>query len=321
MALILGIDLGGTNTKIGLVGEKGITHEDSMLSLVAQGPEDWLKRLGAKVAGFLKDCGVDRGQVGGAGIDSPGGLDLERGAVAFAPNLKTFNGFALQDRVEQTLGLPTVLQNDANAYAYGEYFFGVGRSGRDIICLTLGTGVGGGVIINGEIVTGPLGIGGELGHITVEPQGRLCGCGARGCVESYASAAGLRGSLKEAVQAGRATCLKPDDDVREMSAAARAGDELAKELFERAGTALGRVVAMLCLTTGIDLFVIGAGISRSFDLMQPVFELELKERLHMIDPSLVRVEISRLGNQAAILGAAAWAARRLELPWQEPKPC
>ena len=316
MAIILGIDLGGTNTKIGLVDKSGILRLVSIPTLVPDGPEAWLERLRDKVEFFIKESGLERGQVKGIGIDSPGGLDLETGKVTFAPNLPTFNGFDLAGGVAGSLGLPTVLQNDANAYAYGEYYFGVGQDSRDLICLTLGTGVGGGIIINGEIVSGPLGIGGELGHITVEPQGRLCGCGNRGCVESFASAAGLRGSLNEAIRAGRSTGLKPGDDVKEISEAARAGDGLALELFEKAGTALGRVVSMLCVTTGIDLYVIGAGISRSFDLMQSAFQLELKERLHMIDPSLVRVEISRLGNQAAILGAAAWAARRLELPWQ-----
>ena len=318
MGFILGIDLGGTNTKLGLVGEEGVICLDSLPSLVEQGPQAWLERLEAKAREFIAASGLDPAGLQGIGIDSPGGLDLDRGSVTFAPNLKTFNGFELRDQVAGALGLPAILQNDANAYAFGEYRFGAGGGLRDLVCLTLGTGVGGGIILDGEIVTGPLKIGGELGHIMVEPQGRFCGCGARGCVESYASATGFRGSLKEAIAAGRVTSLGPDDDVLQMSQAARSGDDLAQELFDLAGVALARATAMLCVTVGIGLFVIGAGISRSFDLMRPSFELELKRRLHMIDPGLVRVEISRLGNQAAILGAAAWAAHRLGLAWKEP---
>ena len=319
MGYILGIDLGGTNTKLGLVGQEGVISLDSLPSQVEQGPQAWLERLRSKARDFIAASGVDSAGVKGIGIDSPGGLDLDRGRVTFAPNLETFNGFELRDQVSGALGLPAALQNDANAYAFGEYRFGAGRGLRDLVCLTLGTGVGGGIILDGEIVTGPLKIGGELGHIMIEPQGRLCGCGARGCVESYASATGFRGSLKEAIAAGRSTSLRPDDDVLQMSQAARAGDQLALELFEQAGVALARATAMLCVTVGIGLFVIGAGISRSFDLMRASFELELKRRLHMIDPGLVRVEISRLGNQAAILGAAAWAAHRLGLAWEEPQ--
>jgi glucokinase len=317
VAALFGIDLGGTNTKVGLVGPKGIINLASIPTRVDLGPQAWLERLIKCTGSLLNQAGIDPSGMQGAGIDSPGGLDPERTKIVFAPNLKTFNGYPLRDSVEKALSLPTVLENDANAYAYGEFYFGAGKGCHDLICITLGTGVGGGIIINQEIVTGPMGIGGELGHITVEPDGRVCGCGNQGCIESYASATGFRGMLAEALKAGRQTSLKAGDDVKEMAGAAGAGDKVALEMFDKAAVALGRGVASMVVATGIDLYVVGAGISRSFEpLMKKAFEKELKKRLCMADPALIRVVTSTLGNKAAVMGAAAWAARCLKLNWQ-----
>ena len=304
MGVLLGIDLGGTNTKLGLVGQQGILDRTSLPTRVPQGPDAWLERLGPAAKRLMEQAGIQAAELLGAGIDCPGTMDRTTGQVLFAANLPSFCGYYLRDAVSRALGVPAVLENDANTYAFGEYYFGAGGATRDLICLTLGTGVGGGIILNGQLVLGALGVGGELGHIMVEPEGRPCTCGARGCVECYASATGFRGMLAEALQQGAATSLKAGDDVEQMAQAALAGDGLAQKMFQRAGVALGRGVANLVVTTGIDLIVIGAGISDSFEpLMRPWFKKELALRLHMADPDRVHVVTSTLGNQAGAHGS------------------
>jgi glucokinase len=317
LAVLFGIDIGGTNTKVGLVDQTGILALASIPTLVPQGPEKWLGRLGACVDQLVAGAGLSRGEIKGAGLDCPGSQDLKAGKVIFAANLPTFNGYALRDSVSKMLGVPTVMDNDANTYAYGEYFFGVGKARHDLVCITLGTGVGGGIVLNGQVLSGPLGVGGELGHIVIEPHGRKCTCGSIGCVECYASATGFRGMLAEALDEGRETRLIRGDDVKEMAEAAENGDPLALEMFGKAGVALARGVTNIVVTTGIGLIVIGAGISRSFEsLMRGSFDKELAIRLHMADPASLNVVTSTLGNQAAVMGAAAWAARCLDLNWR-----
>jgi glucokinase len=298
----LGIDLGGTNTKVGLVAESGLLAREHFATKANQGTGPWLESLG-RAADKLSGQGPVPVAVG---VASPGVLKRPEGIVLKSPNLPAWNGFALGQEVARALGLPALVENDANCYALGEHHFGAGR-GRDLACFTLGTGVGGGLIVGGELVIGPLGTGGELGHTLAISGGRICGCGAVGCVEAYASATGLAVMLHEALDLGRDTVLSRDSQVTDIADAARSGDGLARELFALAGRALGMAFANVATFTGLDLIIIGGGMAPAWPLMAEAARAAMNERLHMIDPAKLDIQLTQLGNDAPILGAAAIA--------------
>jgi glucokinase len=237
-------------------------------------------------------------------------MDREHGVVAIAHNLPGFHDISLGPRLSAICGLPTLLENDANLYALGEQRYGAGRGADDLLCFTLGTGVGGGLIIGGRMVVGPLASGGEVGHLLVEPDGRRCGCGVAGCMEAYASATGLKGMLAEELAAGASSRLKLGDSPKEMAQAARQGDEMALELFQRAGRAMGRAMSQVVVLTGVDLMIMGGGMAPAWPLMEPAARRELADRLRMVDASLVRILPAELGDMAAVRGAAALARER-----------
>lgn len=308
----IGVDLGGTNTRVGLADENGLLRLERFPTQAGDGPQDWLKRLG-DICAELKQTTAETGlEIGGLGLGTPGVLDRSRRVVQSSPNLPLWVGFALAAGVSQTCGLPTVIENDANLYALGENCFGAGRGLSDMACFTLGTGVGGGVILGGQILVGALGTGGELGHINVEPEGRLCGCGARGCLEAYASATGFKGMLAESLAQGRQTSLEPGDGVKKITEACEQGDPLAKDLMGKAGRALGRAINNLVATTGVELIVLGGGVAKSWPMMEEATRRELGARMRMVEASRIIITRSELEDTAPVLGAAVLARQQTE---------
>ena len=305
MQLLMGIDLGGTNTRVGLAGEKGLLAEESFSTLAANGPEDWLSRLAPVVKAMLGRAGEMGGEVNAIGLGTPGVLERRRRIVITSPNLKLWQGFPFGGSLDKALGLPVILENDANCYALGEHRFGQGRGRDDLACFTLGTGVGGGLVLGGALVVGPLGCGGELGHIVVEPGGRQCGCGAHGCVEAYASATGLRAELEQALRNGAETSLASGSGVKDMENAAVAGDVLAKSLFVKAGAMLARAISATVAVTGVNLVVVGGGVSRGWFLMEEACRKELAGLVCMCPASGIQIVRSQLEDKAPLLGAAS----------------
>lgn len=303
----VGIDLGGTNSRLALVHAGRVERTLRFATEPGLGSADLVRRL----AGALDELGQAADglglTIGGVGVASPGVLDRTRGLILASPNLPAMAGFALGRALADATGLKVALENDANLYALGEHRFGAGQGEADLICFTLGTGVGGGLILGGRLVVGPLGCGGEVGHLIVEPAGRVCGCGARGCLEAYASATGLTAALAEALAAGEPTSLRPGDGVKAMDLAAHAGDALAMAIFDQAGRALGRALAAVVALTGLDLAIFGGGVAKGWVLLEKACRDELSARLHMIDPGRVRTLPARLGEEAPLLGAAAFA--------------
>jgi glucokinase len=311
MAAFIGVDLGGTNARLALVAEGEIADSLRFATEAQAGPADLLRRLAAaarELATRAEGLGLT---VGGLGVACPGVLDRAAGAVRFSPNLPGWRDIPLAGELASRTGLAVALENDANLYAFGEHRFGRGRGHDDLACLTLGTGVGGGLILNGRLVVGPLGCGGELGHTLVEPEGRQCGCGARGCLEAYASATGLAVGLKEALARGEASALKPGEDPERMARAAGMGDALALHLFAQAGRALGRAVADLVAVAGLNLVILGGGLAAAWPLMERTARHELAARLRLVDPGRVEIVVGGLGGKAPLLGAAAWAAEHI----------
>lgn len=310
---MVAVDLGGTNARLALVKGQQVLRVERMATMAQRGPADLLARL-AGVAGELARQGRQQGLCPlGLGVASPGVIDRGRGVVRFSPNLPGWRDVPVVHELTRATGLATVLENDANCYALGEHAFGAGQGHDDLVCLTLGTGVGGGLILGGRLVVGPLGSGGEIGHTLVEPGGRPCGCGARGCLEAYASATGLTGMLREALAQGvQDTRLGPQDDTQRLAQAALAGDDLARELFVRAGQALGRALANLVALTGLDLAVLGGGVAQAWPLMEQACRHELALHLRIVDPAALAIVPAQLGEEAPLLGAADLARRGLE---------
>jgi glucokinase len=315
-SVAIGIDLGGTNCRAGLVGPAGLigqivripTRKDVAYPFFLQEVNALCAQLfaAAKTRG-LKVVRVGMGAPGIVGVD---------GTVLTSPNLPMLNGQSLAVDLERSLRLPVVVMNDANAICWGEALYGAGMHFSSFITLTLGTGVGGGLVLDRRIWPGADGAAGEVGHITVVPDGRPCGCGNRGCLEQYASASALVLGVRERLAAGQASSLlSPPSELTSylVAAAARAGDPLALSVIDEAGRALGLVLAGVANLLNLEGAVISGGASESFDLLQPVLLAELHRRAFGVPARRLQVVCGQLGDEAGILGAAGLAFGSLTL--------
>ena len=309
--VIASIDIGGTSISLALLDETGIRLEDKIDTHSQRGGEDVIVRL-LQALRRLIERGVSLDLVAQAvGVACPGVLDATHQVVAYSPNLNWHN-VPLVEILHRHFDLPVYMENDANLYALGEYAFGAGQGQRDLICFTLGTGVGSGIIINGCIVSGQSGWSGELGHSIVWPNGRRCGCGTHGCLEAYASATGLRGMLNEALAAGAASSmLKKDTGIKQMYKAARQRDALAVAIFAEAGRCLGLGIINAVLASGIEMIVLGGGVANCWSLMHEAAWRQIEKSLTIIDWRKLSIETSQLGDRAPLQGAAVLAGQHL----------
>jgi len=309
MEVCAGLDIGGTNTVFGLVGRDGELIAESQLSTTAE-PElgDYLSGLAAGLRDLLGDRGHE---LLGIGIGAPNG-NFYDGTIAHAPNLPWAGVIPLASMLaERFEGLPVRLTNDANAAALGEQLYGGARGLRDFLLITLGTGVGSGLVANGELILGHDGFAGELGHVVVDWAGRACACGRSGCLETYASVPGFVRTAREKLAASPVASLlrdTPELTGHTISAAAQAGDALALEVFEDTGRHLGRALAnTVALTSPERIFVFG-GLARAGALILEPTQRHLDENTLNIFAGKARLEVSHLMDRnAAILGAAALA--------------
>jgi glucokinase len=314
MSLTIGVDVGGTKVAAGLVDEKGV--------ILAQERVHTPAHDAAAVETAIVDA-VERLRGGhdveAIGIGVAGFVDRGRAKVYFAPNLR-WQDVLLRDDLADRLNLPIVVENDANAAAWGEYRFGAGRQEDFLVCVTVGTGIGGGGIANGDLFRGGFGIAGEIGHIQMVENGRLCGCGQRGCWEQYASGNALVRDAREraAESRGEAEVLlglgdgTPEGIAGEhVTEAARLGDPVALAAFESLGNWLGQGLADLAAVLDPETFIVGGGVSEAGDLflkpMAVAFEQRLTGRGHR---PVATVELAELGNDAGLVGAADLARRR-----------
>ncbi|HLW86519.1 MAG TPA: ROK family protein [Candidatus Sulfotelmatobacter sp.] len=320
----IGVDLGGTNLRIAAVGTDGQMLEKVTLGTnLAVGPGhvvgemcDAILRLSEKYRSGGSFLGV------GAGI--PGVIDLEAGTVRKSANLPGWSGYPVREEIERRIGAQFILDNDGNMAALGEKWLGAARDVPNMAMLTLGTGIGGAIVLNGKIWHGMNGMAGEFGHVPIEPEGVPCGCGSHGCAERYASATALVRMAREAIASGGATALeKAASADAEFSAKsiydlAMRGDEDARRIFRRFGKALGMLLAGMVNSLNLEMYVIGGGVSGAWDAFAPTMFVELRERAliyAVTEPgSLTGKEASRarktivtramLGSDAGLLGAA-----------------
>ncbi|GFO59431.1 sugar kinase [Geomonas silvestris] len=301
--LCLGVDLGGTNLRCALVAEDGVIVErHSLATDIGSGREAFLDRLVAHLL-ELKHGAQKRGrQVSAAGLGVPG-LFSNDGVLRSSVNLVALEGVNLAQEVARRVGVPTIALNDANASAVGEQRYGAGRPFASSLMVTLGTGVGAGLILDGRLWTGIDGVAAEFGHVTVEPEGRRCGCGNRGCLEQYASASAIAALAAEANVAPLSGRL----DAAAVAARARQGCPKALGVYRRAGSYLGIALASVVNLLNLEAVVLGGGVAESFGLLAEALHREIRERAFPIPAERVRVLKGVLGDDAGILGAAATA--------------
>jgi glucokinase len=315
----VGVDIGGTKIAAGVVAEDGTMLGEAQRETPAQ-DADLIATAVAEVVAELSDVAAQQGDVvESVGVACAGFIDRAGETVVFAPNL-AWRDEPLKARLEEVTGLPVVLENDANAAAWGEFRFGAGRDVDDMLLITLGTGVGGGVIVDGQLLRGAHGMGAEVGHIRVVPDGYRCGCGNKGCWESYASGSALVREAQALVAGGSphagALADRCGGDPEALTGTmvtevAQAGDPAATELLEDLGRWTGEGAASLAAVLDPGLIVIGGGVSAAGDLvLQPArsaFARQLTGRGHR---EITPVVLAELGNRAGMIGAADLAARR-----------
>lgn len=307
----IGVDLGGTNLKLGAIAEDGELLEHLEVAADARrGPEVVVGRMCRAIL-ELRDRWAGDYALAGIGVAVAGIMKLPLGSVIAAPNLPGWAGCNVRDRVRRELEAPFTLENDANAAALGEKWMGVARDMNHLAFLTLGTGIGGGLILNGRVWHGAKGMAAELGHINIRPEGRLCNCGNRGCLEAYASATAVVRCATELADSGRAS---PDlerlvrgeapltaDRVYRL---ARQGDESARLPFREMGAALGIGIASLIHIFDLEAVVLGGGAIEAWDAFQEPMFAEARRRSFVQQADPRPILRSGLGSRAGIYGAA-----------------
>jgi glucokinase len=296
-AYSIGVDLGGTNLRVAAVSEEGrILDKASCSTTYDHGP-------GGVVADIVKVINAMRARVGlaglaGVGIGVPGFIDIDAGVILGSANLPGFQGFPVRDEIQQHLGTTIILENDANAAALGEKWIGAGKDVSHLILITLGTGIGGGVIVDGKILHGFTGMAGEIGHMTVFPDGNPCGCGNCGCLEKHASASAI------AAMGGMMGIGTQKFSSREVYELALAGNSRAKLVFDSMGRALGIAIANLINLFNFPLYLLSGGPLPAWDLFSPSMFAEIEKRSFTYARTGTRVERGVLGGEAGLIGAA-----------------
>ncbi|HZD92922.1 MAG TPA: ROK family protein [Candidatus Sulfotelmatobacter sp.] len=280
----IGVDLGGTNLRIAAVEDTGrFLQSLSTTTEVGQGRDFVIEEMSAAIRELARQFGPTHKLIG-IGVGIPGIIDLASGTLHSAANLPGWSNYPVRRDLENRLGVPVLLENDANCAALGEKWLGAGADVKDLCMITLGTGVGGGFVIDGKPWHGMIGMAGEVGHMTVFPEGRSCACGNSGCLEQYASATAIRRMAIEAIEEGRAAdlarCMKSDPEFSSQSVfqCAVDGDPVAREIFANAGRALGIALGNLINAFNFPLYVVGGGMSRAWEVFAPALFSELRKR-------------------------------------------
>lgn len=309
---VVGIDIGGTNTVFGIVDARGtIIASSAVKTQIYPTVEEYADEVCKNLLPLIiAHGGVDK--IKGIGIGAPNG-NYYTGTIEFAPNLPWKGVLPLAAMFEERLGIPTALTNDANAAAVGEMTYGAARGMKDFIMITLGTGVGSGIVINGQVVYGHDGFAGELGHTIVRRDGRMCGCGRKGCLETYCSATGVARTAREFLAARTEPSLLrniPAEDIvsKDVYDAAVQGDKLAQEIFEFTGNILGESLSDAIAFSSPEAIILFGGLAKSGDyIMKPVARA-IDENVLNIYKGKAKLLVSELkDSDAAVLGASALA--------------
>lgn len=293
----IGVDLGGTNLRVAAISAVGeMLDRVSISTSFENGPGGVVNDFVSVVERIVAGLGPEG--FSGVGIGVPGFIDMDEGIIIGSANLPGFQGFPVRDEIQKRLATRIILENDANAAALGEQWMGAGRDVKDLILITLGTGIGGGIVIGGKILHGFRGMAGEIGHMTVFPDGNPCGCGNCGCLEKHASASAI------AAMAGMMGIATKKFSSSEVYDLAVAGNPRARLVFESMGRSLGIAIANLVNLFNFPLYLLSGGPLPAWDFFAPSMFAEINKRSFTFSRSGARVEKALLGGDAGLFGAA-----------------
>jgi glucokinase len=307
----VGLDVGGTSMKAGVVDDSGQPRSSVILPTEAhRGQEFGLARMCETIRAAVREAGLGLSEVAAIGVATPGTMDIPAGMILDPPNLKPWQNVPVQRHVHTAFGLPTAFQNDANAAALGEYWAGAGRGARSMVLFTLGTGVGGGIVLGGRVLTGEHSHGAELGHSRIEMTNpRQCGCGRWGCLEAYASATAVVKRAREALarDGGRSVLHRLDGDLtaRGVFEAAAAGDALAESLVEETAFYLAVGSVNMMHTIDPDMIVFGGGMTAAGEGFLARIRHHVRQLAFPVCAAHTQVRFAELGGDAGFIGAAA----------------
>ncbi|MDR1090803.1 MAG: ROK family protein [Prevotella sp.] len=306
----IGIDIGGTNSVFGVVDKRGhIINQGSIKTGAYLEINEYVTYLAAGVQEIIDQVGGN-GNIKGIGVGAPNG-NYFTGCIEFAPNLPWKGVIPLAQMLTDKLNIPVALTNDANAAAIGEMTYGAARGMKDFIVITLGTGVGSGIVVNGQLVYGHDGFAGELGHTTIHRDGRLCGCGKKGCLETYCSATGVARTAREFLETRTEPSLLREFDLADITSkdvydAAVKGDKMAKDIFEMTGQTLGESFADFIAFSSPEAIILFGGLTKAGKLIFDPVRKHMEDNVLPIFRNKIKLLMSELKeSDAAVLGASA----------------
>ena len=318
MQKYIGCDLGGTNLRAAIVDvETGeVIHQRTIPTLAREGHDAIMQRMADLCLQVIQTAEMRKEEIGGIGIGVPGVLDLEKGETLFLPNLSgTWPHVPLRNTITKLTNLPTKLLNDVRSITNGEWLFGAGQGLDTIAVFAIGTGIGGGLVLNRQLHLGIGGTGGELGHSVIDFNGPRCGCGNYGCLEAYASGPAIAAMGMKAVAQGLTTRISDlcEYDLNKITPkliaeAARSGDEIAKNIYEKAGFYLGIAATNVCVSIGPRRIVLSGGVAKAGDLLLEPMRRCVREHVFVMPVDEVEIVTSELGNNAGMIGVACWSA-------------
>lgn len=318
MNYYLGIDFGGTALKVGITDDKGvIIHKNSYITKTDGDADELTRHFGECVLSCIKDSGIEKEKILGAGVGAPGLLNPETGQLYDVTNLKTLNNYYFGPELSKVLEMPVFLDNDVNAMSLAEFYYGAAKGYSHVVAITLGTGIGGGLILNKKLYRGASFTAGEVGHMTIETSGLLCPCGSYGCIEQYAAKDGIINRFKQyylhkEMESSIEKYLEEGEITpKAIYQAAAAGDTLSKMVMCEVGTYLGISLATIVNVLNPEIIVIGGGISQAGDLIIEPARIEMLKRAYNEPAHAVKIVQAELLNDAGIIGSASIAVSEL----------
>lgn len=308
----IGIDVGGTNVKIALVDEKGkIIYSNSVPTYAKMGYEYTVNNIKQSIKDLMKETNNDAKNIEGIGFDFPGQVDYKTGVVKLAPNIPGWVNVPIASMIEEEFHIPTRIDNDVRCAALGELKFGAGRGCENFVCITVGTGIGSGLVVNGKLVRGASNAAGEIGHIKLQMNdGPICGCGDYGCLEAYASGPSIVAMAQDYIKGGKSTKFRElagvDGEITPylVAKAAEAGDVVAKRIFEIMGEYIGIGLTSVINLLNPEKVIIGGGVAEAGDLLLDPIRRTVKKRAMVIAGEAVKIVPAELGNSAGVIGAS-----------------
>lgn len=314
MQLLLGIDIGGTNLKLAFIDRHGRLLKGKRIFSTAdfKGKDALINKIAFEVQNMFVSSGINKKDVIGAGVGVPGAVNVKNGIAHYLTNIPGWREVPIGNSLKKKLGIPVFVDNDVNVMALGEFFFGAGKGARNMLCVTLGTGVGGGLILNGELYRGSSCAAGEFGHMPISIDGPKCNCGSSGCIEAYVGKNYIIRKAAAMIRKGSRTLIKEltGGDISKLtpeliSRAAGRGDKFAKDIWEDTGEKIGIALAGVVNLLNPEKIIIGGGIANAGNVLFNSIRKTIAKRAMRLPAKTVRVVKARLGYDAGVIGAAA----------------